>query len=254
MSERVYFSMSSGLKRSVKAPKGSFSAIMKHVRDVEGTLGIQRETYNGVERWDYWAEPFKTTFAGFEDELLCRTVEKHNRWVRWIYGRLAAWADGRDLGPQTEEITPEDAVTIWPALHTIDVPPDRWTADYYQSRMDHLYEVMRGREDEGVSFDERALTPKQAGAVVRLFEKYLGVGDLRLEVIKGEDCLSSGEDYTWCTRCGAVSADQADGCRRRKCLASHRTCPKCEGLREVEANNGVMKACGRCSGEGMLYA
>ena len=85
--------------------------------------------------------------------------------------------------------------------------------------MEHLYEVMRGRKSEGVTFGEKALTTKQAAAVINIFSPYLDHDDRRLDVPNGYDYLASSYDggYDWCEKCGAMRPEDADACRKRKC-------------------------------------
>lgn len=119
-----------------------------------------------------------------------------------------------------ETLTVEDARSFWHALESrIDVPAQRWTSDYYQERMEHLYEVMRGRPSEGVTFGTKALTPKQAAEVVVLFSEFLDDHDIRLDVPLGHDGLRSSADggYVWCEKCGAITDDDVEACRKRKC-------------------------------------
>lgn len=214
MSYQVFFSFSTGLTAPLTVPVGTKAGILRHVSDVEQTLElklVRRELNPGY--WDY-----RDRFEGVDDETLCSTVIRHNEWVRWLYDRVADWAKEPATG-NTEVITPEDAQAFWHGLTLLEVDTARWTKEYYRERMDHLYEVMRGREDQGVTFDEKALTPKQAASVIRLFSVYLDTNDIRLDVPKGGDRLASSDDgeYDWCERCGAVWPDDAEGCQKRKC-------------------------------------
>ena len=86
-------------------------------------------------------------------------------------------------------------------------------------RMEHVYEVLRGHESEGVTFDAKALTPKQAAAVIRMLEPYLDAHDMRLEVPRGYDYLASSDDggYDWCITHGAVHPADGTCCRNPKC-------------------------------------
>jgi hypothetical protein len=85
--------------------------------------------------------------------------------------------------------------------------------------MEHLYEVMRGRESNGVTFDVKPLTEKQAAQVINLFSEFLDPDDLRLNVPDGRDYLASSADggYEWCDKCFKPIAEDDTSCRRRKC-------------------------------------
>lgn len=221
MSYQVFFAFSVGLAQVVTAPKGTLALIIAHVEEVEATLGLEREQYkdNPVHwKWNGWPD------EDLDDKVLCEGVEAHNRWVRWLYDRLAEWE--KEPVENGEEITPEDAKTFWHGLQTLTVPTRRWTGDYYRARMECLYEVMRGRPDEGISFDAAKLSPKQAGAVIRLFESFLDPQDLRLEVPKGCDHLASSYhgEYDWCERCGAVLPEYAENCHKRACPVQANWC------------------------------
>jgi len=219
MSYRLMFDFTTGLAKPVMAPIGTKDRIIKHIEQVESVLGLKRMTVGEGEdaclAWDYWDERYRAGFPDVDDKILCETVSDHNAWVRRLYDQLGGWftapvEDG-------EIITPDDARAFWHGLRTLEVRPDRWTADYYRDRMEHVFEVMRGGESEGVSFDAKALTPAQAGAVVHLFETFLDRNDMRLECPKGHDRLASSDEYDWCSRCGAVAQSDADNCRKRKC-------------------------------------
>ena len=223
MSFHVFFSFSTGLSKPLQAPVGTLAAITAHVTEIEETLGLKR-TSNGEGPdysvyWDYDSRPNGRSPAPIEDELLCETVSKHNQWVMRLYEDIETWAT-KPPSP-CETITEADAATIWHGLATLTVPPSRWSRDYYRERMEHLYEVMRGRENEGVTFDTKALTPNQAAAVIRIFDTYLDEWDLRLDVPHGYDHLASSYDggYDWCSTCGRAMdyTDAIANCRRRKC-------------------------------------
>lgn len=242
MSYHVFFALSTGLKNPILVPQGTLKVCQDHVARVERVLGFEVTRYK--DNPAYWKST--TPRCGVHDETFCKVAKEHNEWVRWFYGRLCEWCEatpenppkgawyaGFNLdkdprlmvdnygkpSPPPDTLTPEDAQTFWRGLQIIDVPVERWTEDYYRNRMEHLYEVMRGREHEGVTFDERALTPKQAAAVIGLFEEYLDDHDLRLEVPNGCDYLASSSDggYDWCEKCGPMNPDHVPGCRRKAC-------------------------------------
>lgn len=214
MSYAVFFDFSTGLASPIQVPKGTLVTILAHVGQVEKALClIPVKPEVGERRWDIT----RKSFQGIEDELLCETVERHNRWVRRLYDQISEWSEKPPR--EGEEITPEAAAKFWHALRRLTVPPARWTSDYYRARMDSLYEVMRGRDSEGVSLDTKALTPKQASAAIRLFSEFLDTNDLRLEVPNGHDFLASSYDggYDWCEKCGPMISEDARCCRRREC-------------------------------------
>jgi hypothetical protein len=221
MSFHVFFSFSQGLSGPITAPIGTLAKIIQHLEEVERTLRLERTQFqDNPVHWEWRGWPP----ADLDDKVLCQNVEQHNRWVEWIYYRFADWA--KNPTKDGETITPEDAQTFWHGLKRLDVPVSRWAGDYYRARMDTIYEVMRGRSQEGITFGEKALTPKQAGAVIRLFEGYLDPQDLRLEVPKGCDHLASSYwgEYDWCERCGAVLPDYSENCRKRGCPVQSEWC------------------------------
>lgn len=215
MSFHTFFSFSTGLRDPLLVPKGTLKGIMDHVQNIESVFGLKKEKYkNNPARW---VSTKPTT--DISNEVYCSEAEKHNRWVRRLYYRFDAWfatpvRDG-------ESLTPKEAEQFWHALTIIEVPPSQWTEDYYEQRMKGLYEVMRGRESEGVTFDAKILSPKQAGAIIWLFAQYLDPGDIRLEVPKGRDFLYPSSEYVWCDKCGPVAHDDVDNeirnCKRRGC-------------------------------------
>lgn len=221
MSVSVFFSFSTGLRETIKVPNGTIASIRQHVNDVESALLLKSERYK--DNPAHWTSDSKR-FEDIDDDALCQTVMAHNNWVRRLYGDIADWS--QSPVQYGEDLTPEIAATFWHALEILDVPVHRWTGEYYRNRMEHLYQVMRGHTDEGVTFDARKLTPQQAGAVVGLFETFLDPQDLRLEVPKGCDYLASSYygEYDWCQRCGAVLPEYAENCRKRSCPVQANWC------------------------------
>lgn len=202
MSFKVFFELSTGITNPINVPRGTYVAIMKTIANTERELGIERETYNEEVRWDRWPLVKRNDLT---DEQYCRSAEAHNREVQRLYRTLAEWS-GKPATDKTEELTPEMAKSFWLGLSLIDVPPERWTRDYYRARMEEVYETLRGRPKGGMMFDSDALTEQQAADVINLFSQWLDVGDLRLDVVKGDDTLTSSYDggHSWCSGCGAV--------------------------------------------------
>jgi hypothetical protein len=219
MSYAVFFSMSSGLSGPIRVPAGSKAEILQHIEKVERALGLKRSKYkDNPVHWDHFNPAIRDGFPEVEDKLLCETVTEHNRWVRMWYEDLAKWAEKPPAG-RKETITPKQSERFWFGFQMLEVEPGRWTRDYYRERMEHLYEVMRGRPDQGASFDERLLTPRQAAQVINIFSEYLDDHDLRLDVPNGRDYLASSYDggYTWCETCGPVGEGDEGCCKKRKC-------------------------------------
>lgn len=213
MSVHVFFDFSVGLSSPLRVPKGTLDSILAHVRRVENTFGLETTQYrDNPPHWKSTSPSKKVT-----DEIYSSVAGEHNAWVRDLYRKFGEWSKSPVVGG--EELTPEKAKAFWHALTSIEVPPERWTDDHYRDRMEHLYEVMRGRESEGVTFDAKALTAKQAAAVILIFDQFLDPGDLRLDVPNGRDYLASSSDggYDWCEKCGPMVWDDVGDCRKRGC-------------------------------------
>lgn len=212
MSYQVYFMFSEGLNKAIMVPKGTIDRMQKHIEDVESTLNIKREKYkDNPERWAH------TNYSDISDKVLCETAESHNARVRWFYELLEK--SSNEAAKEPEELTNDVFQQLLPGLSMIRVKPERWTGDYYTERMQALYEVMRGRDCEGISFDAKKLTEKQAAAVVTLFSEFLDHDDRRLDVPKGHDYLASSYNggYEWCEKCGAITYEDSLQCRRSTC-------------------------------------
>lgn len=242
MSCHVFFAFSRGLSQPMLVPGRTLEACQSHVRWVEQELGFKVEQYlDNPPQWrgadGHWSMRPK---YGVGDERYCKVVGRHNDFVRRLYRHFGEWSKAtleappkgtwtnefgdwsvsdwcKQLPPET--LTPEDAATFWHGLQTLDVPPERWDRDHYMNRMEHLYEVMRGRESEGVRFDARKLSPKQAGEVIVLFSKFFDHSDCRLDVPNGYDHLATSDDggYDWCEKCGPAHPDDSRRCRKKAC-------------------------------------
>lgn len=219
MAFEVFFSFSTGLAKTIYAPKGTKQAIDAHIEWIEKALNLGRTQYlDNPVRWDYTDPVTHNDFPGIPNDVLCAAVKEHNNWVRMRYKQFGEWSNTPPKKPR-EAITPRDAKKFWHAFEILYIPLDRWNMDYYRNRMEHLYEVMRGRDDEGVSFDEKPLTPRQAAQVINLFSTYIDNWDLRLDVPRDTDFLASSYDggYSWCDKCGCAIAEDDVSCRKRGC-------------------------------------
>jgi len=202
MSFAVFFDFSTGFKCDLYFEPGTYERVLSRIRETEQQLGITRETYNGQCRWTRHPLVAQDT----PDDVYCRAVEKHNATVRWFYAECTK-APKQPEGGRTEKISPEMAAELFIGLEQITVPPELWTDDYYRARMESMYDTLRGRPSEGMTFDSDALSVKQARDVIVLFSQYLDTHDIRLDVCKGQDWLTESAGYFWCSQCGAVDYD-----------------------------------------------
>ncbi len=215
MSYRAFFSLSQNLEGPISVPKGTLEQVMERVALTEKELGFEIGQYATNPK--YWK--VHKPKEGISDKVFCEVAEEHNHFVRWLYYKFEeCWEKPTIDG---EVITPEEASTFWHGLVIIEVPSHKWTDDYYRARMEALYEVMRGREHEGMTFDSEPLNPEQAASVINLFAQWLDHGELDLDVPKGCDHLASSSDggYIWCEKCGAVTDDHVSNCSERGCPA-----------------------------------
>lgn len=212
MSYKVYFGFATALDKTLKVQKGTIQKMSEHIESVENVLQIKREKY--LDNPEHWAF---TDYKDIDDNVLCQTAQNHNGEVRFFYDTLVSWTENPP--DEFEELTNEEFQKLLPGLQFITVKPERWTGEYYTKRMNVLYDVMRGHEVEGITFGERKLTIKQAGAVIRLFSEFLDTDDRRLDVPNGHDYLASSYDggYDWCEKCGAMTYEDAKRCNKRKC-------------------------------------
>jgi len=213
MSYRVYFNLSAGLKEPITVPKGTLKDIYEHIKDAETQLGFETEQYRDNPKHWKSTQPKE----GVSDDVYCQVAEEHNRFVRWLYELFGRCSE--TPSKDGEVITPEESARFWHGLADIVVPHSRWTRDYFVNRMNAFYEVMRGREEEGIIFEAPKLTEKQASAVINIFSSILDTHDVRLDVPKGHDYIAAMDDggYAWCEKCGAVTWDDAMNCAKKNC-------------------------------------
>ncbi len=214
MSYRVYFELSAGLAHPIKAEPGTLARAIANVKKVEKILGFKITQYkDNPPRWERM-----TPAKGVSDKVWCDLAETHNNYVRQLYDQITEW---EETPPENyETITIEDAQKFWYGLRLIHVPTASWTGDYYRDRMETVYNVMRGNETEGITFDADALTIEQASQVIALFAEYLDADDLRLEVPDGHDYLASSSDggYCWCDCCGKPKTwEDTQDCEDKNC-------------------------------------
>lgn len=194
---RIFFNFSIGLKKTIKVPIGTYEVLRNHVDEVTDMLGLKVEQYKENHPcWNRHSPP-----EGIDNGIACEVVADHNRFVRKFYRDLQKWSSNPPK--DYEELTPELAKTIWYGLMTLSLTHDRWTRDAYIVEMEKLFDVMCGEETDGIEFDEEALTPKQAAAVIALFAPYLDRDDVRLELPNNHDYLVTSDEYYWCPVHGA---------------------------------------------------
>ncbi len=198
---------------SIKVPKGTLASYMAWMASVEEHLKVKRDerSSGGDGRWldeSRWGEVDNKTF--------CEWAGRHNDWVRRFYDNFHLWAETPPTGP-TETLTPRKVARFKRIVTSIRVPVGRWSKAYFKARMEHAYEVMRGRENEGTSIGGRPLTVEQAGSVIWLFEGLIMPDELDLAVPKGHDQLCSRDEYERCDKCGPVYDDDVGACRKRGC-------------------------------------
>jgi hypothetical protein len=197
MSFAVHFSFSWCLSKPLTVPAGTKAKALSHVNEVERILGLKQvppgegntEAYgpNYPAHWDY----FGRDFSKIDEDLLCKTVEDHNAWVRFMYERFEEWAKTPFVPTahvkESEELTPEDAREFWHGFETITLDSKFWNRDYYRARMESLYEVMRGRDSEGVSW---GVTPFEAlDEIRRCVDRNMGCNHPTEAECDGEDCI-----------------------------------------------------------------
>lgn len=218
MGFELFFDLAVGFKKPLTAPEGTYRAILKQIRYVESELGFNREKYkDNPWRWN------DTEKEGVTDEAFCEVAEKHNNFVIWLHGKLSEWTARRPDG-KTEVITVEQSKDFMPGLRRLDIPFERWTEDHFEKKLTSFYEIVRGRNTDGVSFGAEPLNEDQAAQVVLLLHEYI-IGHGRFpkeyDVPRGHDYLTNSEDTVWCEQKGwCVHQDdvgECEGCDVEKC-------------------------------------
>lgn len=204
MSFKVFFDFSVGFSKTLYFCKGTYKRVLEGVNATERRLKIRRQYCRGACRWNN----FPLVDGGISNEEYCDAVEKHNSLVEWFYEQCSQAPCEPQQGRE-EAITPGMASNLFIGLRQLTVRPERWTYEYYQSRMEAMYDTLRGRPREGMIFDSEPLSIEQARDVIVIFAQYLDSHDIRLDVCRGHDSLTNSysEGYFWCDQCGAISYD-----------------------------------------------
>ena len=236
MSVETRFMFTQGLSKPVQVQAGTLAMIESHkamlveifdlgddpsewhwaVREKLRTRSVPAS--HGLDR-----VPAREDDAGLlTDKHVREIASAHQRFVDTIWARMLPEKPEPLRGDQ-ETISVDRAAEFWPVLTlSIKVPYWRWTAEHYHDRMEHAYEVMRGRSSEGEHFDQEPLRVRQANAVIRVFSRWMDEHDVRLEVPNGHDELKRSDDggYSWCENCGAIDEwevrSEAARCERAK--------------------------------------
>ena len=219
MSYKVYFMFSESLKSTIRIEVGTKDKLWKHFGTVEDFLNENCDSRD-KQSLSKWLE--SGDYETVKKDVLCKNSLHHNFIVRNFYDDLKDWAE-KDRSDKRlevfEEFSNDDFQLMLPNLKLMNIPVELWNSEYYRDMMETFYEVMRGRECKGISFDTKKLTEKQASNVIRLFAEFLDGDSLNLDVPKGHDYLASSYDggYEWCEKCGAITYDDSVDCSRKKC-------------------------------------
>lgn len=266
-----FFSMSTGLSKPITVPAGTLEWIMRKVRDTEKKLGLKRRLVNEEHHPGLWSwerteramlrklgrrpgrERCRTDYTPMREwdarkERMATAVRSHNSFVEGFYEQLGKWSEeppavGSHRGlygakvEAVEELRPEDSAQYWGGLAKLEWPREHWTKDHFTEHMEHLYEVLAGRESRGVTIDCKPLEADQISALIVLFEAELDQWnyDRRFAVPLDEElesydriaCSDEG-GYDWCSHCGPINSDDF----RKRC----EICPR-RGTGECELRN-----------------
>lgn len=195
---KTYFQLSSGLAKTIQVPVGTCAALKQHFEEVTKKLKLEVVQYkNNPPHWNRY-----TAAKDVPDYIAGKTILAHNRFVRELHRDLAAWSEKPPNEP-TEDLTPEFAQQIWYGFSMLELTYDRWVKDVYVEEMETIFDVLQGKEANGISFSAEPLTAKQAAEVIGLFSAYFDKDDVRLEVPNGCDFLVTNDEYLWCPSHGA---------------------------------------------------
>jgi len=218
VSFKLFFDLAESFMEPIMVPAGTYKKILNQIESVENELGFKREKHED-NQW-HWQETLKDDVS---DATFCEVVWSHNAFVRSLHDNLRKWAAEKPDG-ETEIITVEQSRDFFPGLRQLSVPYERWTEDYFEEKLENIYDIMRGRNRDGVSFDAEPLSEEQAAGVVLLFQEYI-VGHERFpknyDVPRGCDYLADSEDTAWCEQMGFCvhpnDVGECDGCNVEKC-------------------------------------
>lgn len=208
MSYQTFFNFSDSLLQDLVVPTGTVKRVRDHICKTAEALQIKP--------FDEQAWVWDNNTA-VNDEVLCAAVEEHNRFVMHFHDQLSAWAE-KPMS-EGETFTVSESKRLFKFLNTMRVPLERWSEEYFIEQMRVIYEVMRGRSENGITFDAKPLSPEQCDAVLTLFSEFMDKHDVRVAVLKGKDMIGSryyGE-WDWCEKCAASIAVEDRGCAKRGC-------------------------------------
>lgn len=241
MSYHVFFSFSSSFSKPQNVPKGTLKRIWGRINHTQEVLGLTRTpTYTpegeaprpgwtwsnpGAEMLAHAGPRTDTTLPQWwlaEREREARiaamalAVRLHNDEVRSLYEDLCKWHKKEWKDDEAEVITVEESVEFWGGLQILELPRDLWDREHFTDHMEHLHELLTKGESRGVSLDCKPFKPKQAAALLILFEEEIDQWgfDARFAIPLDErlqpyDCIASSYDggYDWCSKCGPIHTE-----------------------------------------------
>lgn len=241
MSYHVFFSFSTSFSKTLRVPKGTFERIWGRIKYTEKTLGLTRTpTYTPEGEptnpgW-YWGAKEKDMLAHAGQQTdttlpkwwladrerdariaeMAQAVRLHNDEVRWLYKDLCEWGTRKWKRGEWEKITMAQSIDFWGGLTILELPRDLWDREHYTDHMEHLHELLTTGSSRGTELDCKPFNPKQAGALLMLFEDEIDQWgfDARFAIpldadLKPYDYITSSYDggYDWCSKCGPIHTD-----------------------------------------------
>jgi hypothetical protein len=241
MSYQVLFSFSKSFSRDQRVPKGTLKRILDQISTAEQSLGLQRElTFtpeNETQRpgW-HWhrtkqamlnhaGAKIDTTIPDWHlldrrrKELINEmgnNVRHHNSFVLHLYESLNEWQTKKWKRGESEVITVKQSEEFWGGLQQLELPRELWDKDHFTDHMEHLHLLLTTGKSGAVSLDCKPFNPKQASALLNIFESELDQWgyDLRFAIpldenLKPYDFITTSHDggYDWCSKCGPILSE-----------------------------------------------
>ncbi len=259
MSYSTFFSFSTSFSRTQRVAKGTLERILGRIEYTERTLGLKRTpTYTPEEEpqrpgWN-WLQTGTHMLATAGPEIdknlpewwladrerdkriagMALAVRLHNQDVMWIYQDLVKWQKHTWKRGESERITVAQSQEFWGGLAILDLPRELWDREHYTDHMEHLHELLTTGQSRGTHLDCKPFNPKQASALINLFEDQIDQWgfDARFDIpldenLKPYDTIASSHDggYDWCSKCGPIHTDDFHArCR----ICPHAKTGKCE--------------------------
>jgi hypothetical protein len=178
--------MTGGLKKTVIVREGFYDEILRHIADMEESLGFKKHD-GEMKCWDdtgFIPSAHEKPWVAKEKYL--GKVKKHNQKVMEWLEEIGKCHETPAPEPN-EKLTPAKSRKIWHGMSEITIPSDIWDDEIWLEKTNELYHFLTGSEiPYGISTESPKLDGEKAFEIIWFLQEVTRIIPSRIE--RCDDC------------------------------------------------------------------